>query len=491
MARISSFVLSSIAIIFVLLTTAWTTSLSLSVIIEPLRSKPQKQTSQTPLSPPVTPLRLPPQAPIAFNDTPTSFKAEVSETISRSQDVLNGIAKEITLETAAFDNVLRPMAQDENLMISLRNFLVSQQLASPHQEIRTAAIDALAVLNDYLVEASTREDMFKLVDAVMRKKEDLDPESQRLLEDEYRNNIRDGLHVPPGPERIHLEEVEKRISQLSSIFQQNLINADGGLWFTPQELEGLPGYVISRLETGTGENEGRLFLTFEHPDVSAALQYVADGKIRKKIFTANENKCPENIRVFEELIVLRDEAARLLGYPNWAAFRIEAHMAKNITFVDDFLEDLRAGVIPIGVEEVKYLKQLKSHHLESEGKKMDADYHLWDQKYYDRLLMEQEYNIDHHVLAEYFPLETTLERTLQIFEDLLGLEFVKMTRTLWDELMDPSAESGMVWHETVDAYSVWDNSQSGGSFVGYLYLDLFPRVGKTSQAGTLNLHLVS
>ncbi len=105
--------------------------------------------------------------------------------------------------------------------------------------------------------------------------------------------------------------------------QKTLNEENGGIWFTPAELDGVPEDVLSGLEKGKGENEGKLRLTFKYPDLFPALKYAKNAETRKRVSIGNENKCNSNVPLFKEAMVLRDEAARLLGYPNHAAFRIE------------------------------------------------------------------------------------------------------------------------------------------------------------------------
>jgi metallopeptidase MepB len=132
--------------------------------------------------------------------------------------------------------------------------------------------------------------------------------------------------------------------------------------------------------------------------------------------------------LFKEAIVLRDEAARLLNYPDWASFRIEDKMAKTPKTVNDFLGDLRTQLTPGGAKEVEHLLELKSADLKSRGLEANDDgkYYLWDSRFYGRMMVEKEFSIDEQKIAEYFPLQSTVERMLKIFEDLFGFVFVEV-----------------------------------------------------------------
>ena len=139
--------------------------------------------------------------------------------------------------------------------------------------------------------------------------------------------------------------------------------------------------------------------------------------------------------------MLRDEAARLLGYPNWASFRIEDKMAKTPKTVTDFLGDLKVQLAPGGVKETNHLLDIKAADLKSRGLEAsnDGKYYLWDARFYDRMMIEKEFSIDEQKIAEYFPLQSTIERMLKIFEDLFGLVFVEIGKEDQDKLSGKSS----------------------------------------------------
>lgn len=406
---------------------------------------------------------------------------------------------EVTPEAATFSNALLPLAQDENIMALESHILGFYQSVSSDSKLRDASSEAEKLLDDFSIETSMREDLYRLVDAALRKVDadgrdkDLDPESRRLLEKEHKDYIRNGLGLPAGPTRDRFKEIKKRLSQLSIEFQKILNEENGGLWFTSEELNGVPEDVLSRLQKGEegSENQGKLRLSFKYPDLFPTLKYATNVHTRRSLLIANENKCNQNVPLFKEAMVLRDEAARLLGYPNHAAFRIEDKMAKTPETVDTFLGGLRSKLADGGLSEIEVLKKLKKEDVESRGEKFDGHYYLWDHRFYDRLMLERQYSLDHQEIAEYFPLQTTIRGMLEIFEELFGLVFVEITGEERDKVTPTGKGDDIVWHEDVQVFSVWDEEAQGSGFVGYLYLDLFPREGKYGHAANFNLQPVS
>ena len=428
-------------------------------------------------------LRKPPQAPPLFTASPQSVIDDTKTLLDRSRRLTDDIVRKVGKEDASFDNVLLPMAHDENRQALSTHILGFFQSVSTQKELRDASTEAEKLMDDYYIEAAMREDVFQLVDAILRKGKIEDAESQRLLDKEHKGYIRNGLNIPAGEKRDRFKEIKKRLSQLSISFQKTLNEEKGGIWFTPEELEGVPEDVISGLKM----EGGKLFLTFKYPDLFPTQKYAKVAETRRRAFVANENKCNENVPLFREAVLLRDEAARLLGYPNHAAFRIEDKMAKTPEAVNDFLNDLRTRLTEGGDAEIETLKSLKRQDLESRGEKSDDHYYLWDHRFYDRLMEEKDYSLDRQLIAEFFPLQSTVEGMLNIFEELFGLVFMEITGADRDDISPSGKGQDIVWHEDVQVFSVWNDKGEGGGFVGYLYLDLFPREGKYGHAANFNL----
>jgi metallopeptidase MepB len=431
----------------------------------------------------------PPQAPPKFTATPESLLADTKRLIDQSKSLQDRIVKNAKSEDASFGKVVLPMAHDNNKGAIESHIIGFYQAVSTEQTLRDASSEAERQLDEFSIESAMREDVFKLYDAVLKKGEKLDPESQRLLEKDHKSYIRNGLGVPAGPKRARFKEIKKQLSDISIKFQKTLNEENGGLWLTPEELDGVPSDLVNNLKKGEGENAGKVWLTFKYPDLFPTLKYAKSAEVRKKLFEANENKCNSNVPLFKEAIVLRDEAARILGYNNHAEFRIEDKMAKTPKTVDDFLSDLRTRLAPGGVEEIKKLKSLKEEDLKSKGqqREYDGNYYLWDHRYYDRLMLEKDFQLDQQKVSEYFPLYTTIEGMLRIFEELFGLVFVEITGKDRDALSETGNGKDIVWHEDVQLFSVWNDESEGDGFVGYLYLDLFPRDGKYGHAANFNL----
>ncbi|KAH7353254.1 peptidase family M3 [Plectosphaerella cucumerina] len=435
--------------------------------------------------------KKPPQAPPVFTGTKDSIVSDAKKISEVTRTLLDKVVADVSADKATFENVLGPIVADENEGALQSRILGFYQYVAESAELREASTEADKHMDEFGIECAMREDVFKLVEAAHATKDsqNLDPESLRLIEKDYKGYIKFGLGLPAGPQRDRFKEIKKRLSQIQIEFQRNLNEETGGLWFTKEELDGVPSDVVDNLEKGKegSEHDGKVKLTFKYPDLFPTLKYAKNADTRRKVFINNENKCNQNVPLFQEAVILRDEAARLLGYPNHAQLRIEDKMAKDTKTVNDFLSDLRSRLTAGGAKEVQHLLDLKKKDTESRGVPYDGNYYLWDHKFYDRLMIEEEYSIDETKIAEYFPITSTITGMLKIFEELLGFSFIEVGPEDRDAISPTGSGKDIAWHQDVILFSVWDDASEGDGFVGYLYLDLHPRPGKYGHAANFNL----
>ena len=239
--------------------------------------------------------KSPPQAPPTFIGTKDSIVSDAKAMCDKTRNLLDTLVAQVPASDTSkttFDTVLLPQVEDENDAALSARILGFYQYVSGDSALRDASTEAEKLMDDFSIEAGMREDVFKIVDAVWqsRDKIQLDPESARLLEKERKNYIENGLGLPAGPQRDRFKEIKKRLSQIQIEFTKNLNEENGGLWFTKEELDGVPEDLVDGLEKGTGENDGKVKLSFKYPDLFPTLKFAKNPETRRKLFIANENK---------------------------------------------------------------------------------------------------------------------------------------------------------------------------------------------------------
>lgn len=243
--------------------------------------------------------RSPPQPPPLFTGTPETIVPDAKKLCDSTRTLLDKVVADETPDKGTFSSVMLPQLEDENDANLSARILGFYQFVSANEALRNSSTQAEEVLDEFSIECNMREDVFKLVEGVYNRKDgatDMDGESRHLLEKEYKGYIKNGLGLPAGPKRDRFKEIKMRLSQISIQFQKNLNEENGGIWFTREQLEGVPDDVVNSLEKGEGENEGKLKLSFKYPDLFPTLKFALNPETRREVFMKNENKvCSESL----------------------------------------------------------------------------------------------------------------------------------------------------------------------------------------------------
>ncbi|ANB13623.1 Prd1p [Sugiyamaella lignohabitans] len=421
--------------------------------------------------------RQPPVAPLRWEITADEIKERQEALLARSKKIEDEIAAE---ENPTFENVILKYALNENDIINEQCILGFYHHVSADKALREASADAEEKIENYTIEAGSREDVYKSIkkvyDDLPQLTKTLDPESIRLVEKLETKFRRNGLALDKET-RDKVSELRKELSSNSIKFSKQLAEETGFLLFTKEELKGVPESILERYQFQ--EDSGKYKVTFKYPDYLPLMKYAENDATRKTAYIGYENRVLDNKELVKKAITLRAQAAKLLGYKNHSEFVLEERMAKSPEIVNSFLQDLRNRASAKGKEEVDNLIALKNEHRSEPGVAKSSEgphdqLYSWDHSYYNNLLLERKYQVDDEKISEYFPLNQTIDGMLDIFSVLFDLEFVPT-----------KVDSSLLWHEDVHLFAVWRKDTN--QFVGYLYLDMHPRDNKYGHAANFSL----
>ncbi|KAH7012460.1 uncharacterized protein B0I36DRAFT_299638 [Microdochium trichocladiopsis] len=442
----------------------------------------------------------PPQPPVTFTTDPASIVASADAACRHAEQVINEeILANVTPETATFDNVMAVLLQVENEFQLTSNVAVIREILGSgssgkadgtpsdlEKATRAAANRLMGSMNDWKGDERLKPLVEVVYQRELQRRQQsgtpgvLDDESWKALCQEQRKF---SSGVVDSASQVRIAEVEKRLAEIETMFQDNLRVAQDCLWFTRAELDGVPAATIDALDVGDGELVGKFTLRLNDHQVRAVVSQLTSPTIRMQVYLGTRNLARENDFLLREAVKLRYEAARLRGYDSHTAYKVETMMAKTASAVENLLSGLQHQVLARLPHELEKLRRLKTADSHAQG---DADSEIItraDLPYYSRLYEEQNHGADQDLVAQYFPLVPTVSRMLDLFGNLFGFVFHKITDTKHDQI------ESLVWHKDVMLYSVWNNEQEGSGFVGYLYLDLYPRDSKTLGAQCRPLHL--
>ncbi|KAK0652761.1 hypothetical protein B0T16DRAFT_427103 [Cercophora newfieldiana] len=434
----------------------------------------QPNPSNPPTMSPQAKAKTPPQPPLHFTLTPSLLQT-AHTLINTYRSAQDAIVSSVTPATATFATVLLPFAHAENAFLTGRRSLSLYKDVSASPDLREASRKASDMLDAFGLEFKQRLDLFVLIDAVVKRGEVLDPEEEHLLSVLHRDMTKTGINLP-AEERARFGEIQARVLELGSRFAENArAPSKPVVWFAREELAGVPKEDLERMQKGEGENEGKVGARIaEH--YHTVMRSAESAAARRKMYMGYYNRCNENVPIFKEVAVLRDEAARMLGYRNHASLVCEERMARDTETVDALLGRLREGLLPGAEGAMERYRREKERDFEERGEEWDGVVYAWDLNYYGRRATARaagETRVDLKEVSDWFPLQVMVEGMLETMGKLFGLVFTEVE-------FEEGGREELVWRDDVRLFSVWDSEDEGGEFLGYLYLDLYSHEYKSS-----------
>lgn len=424
-----------------------------------------------------------PQLPTFFDATPETLLVDTEDIITTTRQVWDRICANISTDDATFDNVIAPIIQDENAKLVRRRIIAFYPSVAKSKAVREAAREATKVLSAADIELYSRADMFKLVNFIEAKSQggtqDLDSESQHYLTKLKQKFIENGCNIQDPGLRARFALKLKELKSVNSQVSQNFHEETAGVWFTQDELAGVPEALVARFKRGSDQHEGYYWVSTKTPFSTPVLRHATVEETRKRMFYAVKNRLPENVKLFRQLVLLRDETARMLGYAHHLSFTTSQKASQTPEFVYSLIDQLRRKVQPAAAQNVNDLLQLKlADQTKGDASSKNVKMYLWDQSYYaDKQASAVQPDPDR--VSQYFELYHTFDRILEMFGGLLDTRFDLITE---EEQHQIGNGATLTWHEDVLIYAVWDTRKEG-TFLGYAYFDFFSRDGKYSHNG--------
>ena len=295
---------------------------------------------------------------------------------------------------------------------------------------------------------------------------------RRMVEQELIDFRQSGVDLPE-PERKRFAEIAMRLSELGNAFGNNVLDATEG-WaedFTDvSDLAGLPPSELDTLaaKAANAEQAGwRADLSY--PCYQAILTYADDRALRRRFYTAHATRASgegpqagrhDNEPIVGEMLALRQEQARLLGYASTAELKLSRRMAPDVATIERFLGNLAERARP---EAQQQLAELQSFAVDAGG---PESLQPWDIAYYSEKMREKRLGLSQEKLKPWFELETTLGGLFELARNLFGARLER------DDTVP-------VWHPSVRFYRL---DLGNGEPPAGIYLDLYSRAGKQGGA---------
>ena len=374
-------------------------------------------------------------------------------------------------QPATFQNTVLALEKSGRLLQQVENVFGNLLSAETNDAMQELAKKLMPLLDEHANNIGLNEKLFARVKAVyeQRQAEGLTAEQLKLVEETYEGFIRNGVNLQ-GADKAKYRELSQKLSLLTLQFSENNLKETNDYLLVLKDeaqLEGLPQTAIdAAAETAREKQTEGWAFTLHAPSFVPFMNYSTHRELRKELYMAYNTKCTHdnacnNLDIVKELANTRLAIAQLLGYKDYASYKLERRMAQNSGNVYHLLNQLLEAYKPTALQELAEVQALAK---EEQGE--DFTLMPWDWSYYSRKLQERKFNLNDEMLRPYFELENVKKGVFGLATRLYGITFKK----------NPDIP---VYHKDVEAYEVFDKD---GSYLAVLYTDFYPREGKRSGA---------
>ena len=355
------------------------------------------------------------------------FKVELDSFITEMKERLKFNNKEIenllNEKNKSYKNFVKPMQKLEEKLELFFTPLSHINAVNNSEQTQKVYADALPIITQYSTQISQNIEIYKSYKEIYKKeKNSLNYEQKRVLELNITNFELSGAHLDDKTKK-RLQEINIKKSELSNNFSQNLLDATNNFEYIIENKVDIEGIPQSDLESAIFEENGKVKykFTLQMPSYIAYMTYGQNQKIRETLYKAYVTRAPENAKIIDQLLVLKDEMSKLLGFDNYAQYSLASKMAKDEKSVNSFLEDLLNNSQQQAKEEFKEVQALSLTPLQS-----------FDTAFYSERLKKERYEIDEELYRPYFEQKSVVNGMFNFLYRLFGIRFEEIEEPLWD-----------------------------------------------------------
>ncbi|ABV67455.1 oligopeptidase A [Aliarcobacter butzleri RM4018] len=402
-----------------------------------------------------------------------SFKDFNLDNLENSKEILEKLLDEkrvlinelLNIENKTYKNFVLPF---QEIGESINEFLtpIFHIDSVKNSEITTKVYEeCLPIISKYETEISQNENIYlSLKDIQFNEKSILNDIQNKVLENEIRDFELSGCNLENNKKK-RLEEINLKLSELSHKFSQNLLNATNAFEMIITDFEDVKEIPQSDLELAKFQEDGitKYKFTLQMPSYLAYITYGTNRERREEIYKAYCTKAPENGKIIEQILALKDEKVKILGFENYVQYSLATKMAKTEDDVISFLEELGNKAKKKAKEELEEIKEIAL-------KDGITDFRSSDMAYYSEKLKKAQYDLDEEYYRPYFEQQSVLNGFFDFLHQMFNIKFTKTQTKAWDEKV-----------------KVYDLSEDGKT-IARIYIDLEARKDKRGGAWMNNWH---
>lgn len=336
--------------------------------------------------------------------------------------------------------------------------------------LRKAYNDNLIKLTEFYTNLSQDESLYKKYQSLKDSEafKSLTSSQKRIIDNVLREFKLGGAELNETDKK-RFKAIQEKLAKLSTQFEENILDATNEFSIIVDnldELMGIPEENIKKALADAKEDkkEGYKF-TLHFPSYLPVMQYADSRPLREKLYHAYATRASElaspkfdNTKLIEEILALRYESSKLLGFKNFAEMSLVTKMAKSSEEVISFLMDLANKAKPFALKD---MDELKSFSKILNIEKLEA----WDVAYVSEKLRQAKYSFSENEVKQYFPEHRVLKGLFKVVETIFKLKIIK--------------SDAPTWHKDVSFYSIKNEDDE---LIGQFYFDLYARNHKRGGA---------
>jgi len=366
-----------------------------------------------------------------------------------------------------FDNTIHALLKSGKLLDRVLSTFYTLVGADSNNQREKLMMEFSPKLASHASKITSNEKLFSRIQELFKQIDRLDllPEQHRLLEKIYRDYTRAGASLN-DKSKERMKDIKKRLSILGTQFSQNLL-ADESSWYLELDLEDqavLPDFLMAAARQAADEKGvEKPIITLSRSIITPFLKFSPNRELRKKAHQAwvsrgMQKEETDNRPIARETLTLRRQMADLLGYKNFAEFKLETEMAKK----PENVEELLIQVWKCSKAQARKDQKILTAYMADDG--ISDEFSSWDWLYYSEKRRQNEHALNELEIKPYFGLEQMIEAAFFCANKLFDLSFVPIEVPLY--------------HDDCKAWEVFRNNKAVGLFIG----DYFARSSKRSGA---------
>jgi peptidyl-dipeptidase Dcp len=384
-------------------------------------------------------------------------------------------------EAPTFDNTIAPLERSGKAFDRAYAYygIYSSNLSS--EEFRAVSKELAPKISEYYYKIIQNDALFQRIKTIYEASQQtpLSPQQQRLTLTTYERSAMNGADLDPEKKKRYAE-INKELSALYTQFSNNVLHDEENYvtYFSEEQLGGLPESVAKAAANAAKElgREGEYAVTNTRSSMNPFLTYSDERELRKKVwenyYSRGDNGDEyDNNKIIVDILKLRREKVQLMGYDNFAQWRLQNRMAKTPEKAIELLNAVWPAAIGRVKEEVADMQAIA----DAEGKGVTIE--PWDYRYYAEKVRKKKYDLDSDEVKQYLQLDKLREAMFFVSGELFNFKFSSVPEG-----------SVPVFHEDVKVWEVTD--KDSGEHIGLWYLDPYARKGKRSGAwaGSFRIH---